>query len=44
MLVKKQKFTILLKSLPEGYNTYIGERGVKLSGGQNKEFLLLGYF
>ena len=28
-----------IEKLPNGLETYVGERGVKLSGGQNKEFL-----
>lgn len=33
-----------IRELKDGYQTYIGERGVKLSGGQNKESASQGYF
>ena len=31
-----------IRGLPNGYDTYVGERGVKLSGGQNSAFPLRG--
>ena len=30
-------------ALPEGYDTDCGQRGVKLSGGQNKDYRLLEF-
>ena len=33
---KKARIHDFIMSLPEAYDTYIGERGVKLSGRQNR--------
>ncbi|WP_406242096.1 ABC transporter ATP-binding protein [Tissierella carlieri] len=41
---KKASIHDFIISLPEGYDTFIGEKGVKLSGGQNKGFQLQDYF
>ncbi len=38
VFAKKARIHDFVETLPDGYDTYIGERGVKLSGGQNKEF------
>ena len=37
---KKAKIYDLITSLPEGYDTYIGDRGVKLSGGEKQRVQL----
>ena len=37
---KKANIHDYIMSLPEGYDTYIGERGVKLSGGQKQKIAL----
>ena len=33
-----------IEELKDGYDTYVGERGVKLSGGQNRESALHACF
>lgn len=38
--VKKASFSQVVKSLPEKYNTYIGECGIKISGGQKQRLIL----
>ncbi|MDA9262630.1 ABC transporter ATP-binding protein/permease [bacterium] len=35
-VLKQAQLTDLIESLPEGYNTKVGERGVQLSGGQRQ--------
>lgn len=34
---KKANIHDLIMEMPDGYNTFVGERGVKLSGGKSKE-------
>ena len=46
-IIKACKFAAadeFIKKLPKGYDTMIGENGVRLSGGKNKEYLLLERF
>jgi ABC-type bacteriocin/lantibiotic exporter with double-glycine peptidase domain len=35
-VIEKSQLSAFLKELPEGYNTQLGERGVKISGGQKQ--------
>ena len=37
---KRANIHDFISELPDGYSTYVGERGTRLSGGQNKGFLL----
>ena len=41
---KKANIHEFIMSLPDGYDTYVGERGTRLSGGQNKEYPLPVFF
>ena len=36
---KQANILKFIDSLPDGFNTIVGDRGILLSGGQNKEFL-----
>ena len=42
--IEKSQLTKLVNDLEFGENTSIGERGLKISGGQNKELLLLEHY
>ncbi|WP_279402039.1 hypothetical protein [Piscibacillus salipiscarius] len=41
---RKAHLDDVIANLPQGYDTQIGERGLKLSGGQNKGLRLRGCF
>ncbi|SFQ84798.1 ATP-binding cassette, subfamily B, AbcA/BmrA [Priestia endophytica DSM 13796] len=40
MAVEQASLTSFINSLPDGYNTQVGERGVKLSGGQRQRMAI----
>lgn len=42
--IKKASLEAVIKKLPQGYNTIIGERGVNLSGGERQRIVLARMF
>ena len=42
--IKTSKLGNFISELPEGLETIVGRDGIKLSGGQSKEYLLLEQF